>query len=97
MVTEAALRLRSRDRALSFDEISNWVSTYDSRILDVECAKGIQQGKYGVRRCIVVRASVDGEKFYSDGEVALLRQRLEHVLKSRAPVNTQFTVEVVAK
>lgn len=97
LVTEAALRLRSRDRALSFDEIRNWVSTYDSRILDVECAKGIQQGKYGVRRCIVVRASVDGEKFYSDGEVALLRQRLEHFLKSRAPVNTQFTVEVVAK
>jgi hypothetical protein len=94
LVTEAALRLRSRDRALSFDEIRNWVSTYDPRIERVECAKGVQQGEYGVRRCIVVRARVDGERFHSDVEVELLRARLERFLKSRAPVNTQFTVEV---
>lgn len=97
LVTEAALRLRSRDRALSFDEMRRWVSTYDSRIKRVECAKGVQQGEYGVRRCVVVRTEVDGEKFYSDAEIELLRRRLERFLKSRAQVNTRFTVEVIAQ
>ncbi len=97
LVMEAALRLRSRDRALSFDEMRRWVSTYDPRINQVDCAKGVQQTEYGVRRCIVVRAEVDAEKFYSNAEIDLLRHRLERFLKSRAPVNAQFTVEVVAR
>jgi len=95
IVTEASTRLRSRDRALTFQEISNWTYTFDPRIKNVVCENGIERAGRGVRRCIVVKVSVSGEEFYSDDETSLLQIRLKSFLKSRSPVNTQFKVEII--
>jgi hypothetical protein len=43
---------------------------------------------------VVVRVTVAKAEFYSDDETALLQGRLKDFLKSRAPVNTQFAVEI---
>jgi hypothetical protein len=94
IVGEVSARLRSRDRALSFAEISNWAMTYDPRILRVECRNGVVRGEKGVHRCIVVYVSVKGESFFSQDEMALLERRLTSFLKSRAPVNAHFKVEI---
>ncbi len=95
VVTEASARLRSRDRALTFREISNWARTFDPRIKSVSCENGVERAGRGVRRCLVVRVNVDGEEFHSDDETSLLQTRLTSFLKSRSPVNTQFKVEIV--
>ena len=92
--TEAAARLRSRDRALTFDEIANWALTFDPRLQRVSCENGVERGAHGVRRCIVVRAEAQPESLVSDDEAGLLSERLAAFLKSRAPVNTQFRVEL---
>ncbi len=93
-VDEVSARLRSRDRALSFAEIANWATTFDARITSVTCENGVQLGDRGVRRCIVVKVAVDREGILSSDEAQLLRSRLHHFLKERAPVNTQFSVEI---
>jgi hypothetical protein len=95
VVTEASARLRNRDRALTFREISNWACTFDPRIKNVSCENGVERAGRGVRRCLVVRVNVSGEEFHSDDETALLQTRLTSFLKSRSPVNTQFKVEIV--
>ena len=94
VVTEASARLRSRDRALTFREISNWARTFDPRIKNVSCENGVERAGRGVRRCIVVRVKINGEEFHSDDETSLLQTRLTSFLKSRSPVNTQFKVEI---
>lgn len=95
IVTEVAARLRSRDRSMSFAEISRWTATFDPRIRDVACENGVERAERGVRRCIVVTATVLGADFYSDDEIGLLRQRLGSFLKARSPVNTHYRVEIV--
>ncbi|HWR83009.1 MAG TPA: hypothetical protein VN285_06885, partial [Candidatus Deferrimicrobium sp.] len=95
IITEASARLRSRDRALTFSEIANWARTFDPRIKRAVCENGVQRAERGVRRCIVVTAYVTGADFYSEDETSVLRTRLQSFLKSRSPVNTQFTVEIV--
>jgi hypothetical protein len=97
LITEVSARLRDRDRALTFPEIANWAKTFDPRIKRVECKNGIERTNRGVRRCIVVRAGVSREDIYSDEESQLLGRRLGRFLKSRAPVNTHFQVEIVAR
>jgi len=97
IATEVAARLRNRDRALSFTEISNWVTAYDPRIKEAKCANSIERAERGIRRCIQVTVSVDSEKFYSDGETDLLKERLGTFLKLRVPVNTHFKIEIAAK
>ncbi len=97
IVSEASARLRSRDRALTFREISNWARTFDPRIRDVNCENGVERAGRGVRRCIIVRVQVNGQQFHSEDETALLQMRLTSFLKSRSPVNTQFKVEIVKK
>jgi hypothetical protein len=94
IVTEVSVRLRSRDRALSFSEIARWATGFDPRISNARSENGIQRSSGGVRRCIVVTVSVSGSDFYSDDELNLLQTRLKNFLKSRAPVNTQFKVEM---
>jgi len=94
IVTEVSARLRNRDRALNFAEISNWATTFDPRIRQAECRNGVERAERGVRRCIVVRITVRGVDFYSDDETILLQKRLQSFLKSLAPVNTHFKVEI---
>ncbi len=95
--SEASARLRSRDRALSFAEIGNWARTFDPRIQTAACKNGVERAPRGVRRCVVVTIGVNGEEFVSEDETRLLQDRLGRFLKSRAPVNTQFRVEIDKK
>jgi hypothetical protein len=43
---------------------------------------------------VVVEVTISANDFYSDDEVDLMQERLGGFLKSRAPVNTQFRVEI---
>lgn len=97
VVAEAVARLRSRDRALTFQEIENWVSTFDPRITDTKCGNSTELTPHGVRRCIAVQVSVRSDDIHSDDEVSLLQARLTRFLKSRSPVNTQYSVEIARK
>jgi len=97
VMTEVSARLRNRDRAMSFEEISRWALTFDPRITKVVCNNGVERGEHGVRRCIVATVSIKAIDFYSDDEIDLLRTRLANFLKSRSPVNTQFTVKIEKK
>ena len=94
VISEASSRLRSRDRALTFDEIAKWTSSFDPRIENVRCDNGVQRFDRGVRRCIVVTVSVGKDDFHSNEETELLIRRLASFLKARTPVNTQFAVEI---
>jgi len=94
VLTEVSSRLRSRDRAMSFAEISRWAMTFDPRIKAAACENGVERGPRGVRRCIVAKIRVDDQDFYSEDELALLQSRLGSFLKSRSPVNTHFRVEI---
>ena len=96
-MTEVSSRLRNRDRALNFQEIASWTKTFDPRITKAECENSVERAARGVRRCILIKAHVGAEDFYSEDETALLKQRLKEFLKSRAPVNTRFQVEIVKK
>jgi len=94
IVNEVSARLRNRDRAIGFSEISNWGMTFDPRILQVRCENGVERGDKGVRRCIIVRVKVKAESFFSSDEISLLERRLATFLKSRSIVNTHFKVEI---
>ena len=95
IVTEVAARLRNRDRALNFSDITSWATSFDPRIRSAKAEKGVERAAQGVRRCIVVAAGVKGTEFYSDDEIELLRIRLGSFLKARSPVNTHYRVEIV--
>ncbi len=94
IMTEVSARLRNRDRALTFDELSSWATTFDPRIKKAECVNGVERSERGVRRCIVVKISIKSQDFYSDDEISLLKIRLNSFLKSRSPINTFFQVEI---
>jgi hypothetical protein len=94
IVKEATARLRGRDRAHSFLEMTKWAMTFDRRIQNAECENSTERTERGVRRCIVLRAKIKAEDFHSDDEIELLRTRLQNFLKSRSPVNTRFKVEI---
>ncbi|MBD3401924.1 hypothetical protein GF420_03435 [candidate division GN15 bacterium] len=93
IIDEVTLRLRARDRALSFPELARWAQTFDKRIKSATCENGIQRTPTGIRRCIDISVAITKEDFCSDDEINLLADRLERFLKSRAPVNTQFQVK----
>jgi hypothetical protein len=95
IVTEVSSRLRNRDRALSFSELSDWAMTFDPRIKGVECKNGVERADRGVRRCVIVRVQIKGTDFYSNDEASLLQKRLTAFLKSRSAVNTHFVVEII--
>jgi hypothetical protein len=95
IIDEVSSRLRNRDRALSFQELSRWTVSFDPRIKRAECSNGVERAGRGIRRCIVIKTYLAGDKFYSDDETHLLQQRLKSFLKSRSPVNTQFKIEIV--
>ena len=95
IIMEATARLRSRDRALSFQEISKWAMTFDPRIVSAECENSTERTVRGVRRCIAVTIKVRSDDIRSDDETTLLRTRLTDFLKSRSPVNTQFKVKII--
>lgn len=95
IITEVTARLRNRDRTLSFDEISRWATTFDPRISSAVSENGIERSTRGVRRCIVVKATVNGTEFFSDDEIKLLQIRLASFLKARSPVNTHYRVEII--
>jgi len=97
VVTEVSARLRNRDRAMTFPEISAWVTTFDPRIRKAECSNGIERTDRGVRRCIVVTITIGRDDIYSDEELSLVASRLERFLKSRAPINSHFKVEAVTR
>lgn len=97
IVTEAKTRLRDRDRALSFQEISRWARTFDPRIIDAACENSTELTSRGVRRCIAVLLSIEHQAFYSNDEISLLQRRLTSFLKSRVPVNTHFKVGIKKK
>jgi len=94
IVSEVSARLRNRDRALGFREIANWALTFDPGIKKAVCVNGVERAARGVRRCVVVTATVEGQQFYSDEELDLLKFRLRSFLKARAPINTQFRIEI---
>ncbi len=94
VVTEATARLRNRDRALSFLEIGNWARAFDPRIRNVSCSNSTQLTDRGVRRCVLVRLRLDMDQMHSRDEIQFLKHRLGEFLKSRAPLNSNFTVEV---
>ncbi len=95
--TEVSSRLRQRDRAITFEDISAWASIFDARIKNVTCRNGIERMKKGgVRRCIILTLSLNFEEFYSEDEISLLKSRLVHFLKARSQVNSQYQVEVVS-
>jgi hypothetical protein len=94
IVNEVSTRLRCRDRALSFSEIANWAAGFDPRIKHARCQNGIERTTGGVRRCVVVSVNITAAEFHCEEELDLLRTRLGAFLKSRAPVNTQFRVEI---
>lgn len=96
IVMEAKSRLRNRDRALSFQELSKWAIAFDRRIRSAECANSTERTGRGVARCISVLVKVSGDDFHSHEETELLRTRLKSFLKSRSSVNTRFKVEIVA-
>jgi len=95
IVTEVSTRLRSRNRALTYQDVADWTMTFDPRIRHVACENGIQRTGHGVRRCIVVRVDVADADFLSREEIELLRRRLNGFLKSRSQVNTHYQVEMV--
>ncbi len=72
IVTEVSARLRSRDRALSFQEIGRWSTSFDPRIKGAQCVNGVERGPRGVHRCIIVTARVSAADFYSDDELERL-------------------------
>ncbi len=94
VMMEVSLRLRNRDRALTFDEIARWALTFDPRINKAECRNGVERFPGGVRRCIISTVSITKDDFYSDEEIDLLKTRLGSFLKSRSPVNTHYKVEI---
>ncbi len=97
ILTEVSTRLRQRDRAITFDDISSWATTFDPRIKNVTCKNGIERiKKGGVRRCVILALSLNFEEFYSNDEVSLLKTRLIHFLKARSQVNSQYQVEVIS-
>lgn len=93
IVAEVSARLRNRDRALSFAEISNWAKTFDPRIQKAECKNGIERAERGVRKCIIVNVTIKDADFHSEDEISLLKTRLISFLRSRSPVNTWYRVE----
>jgi hypothetical protein len=95
LIEEVSARLRNRDRALSFEEISSWARTFDPRIKNALCENGVERGEHGVHRCIRVLVQVTADDLFSNDEARLLQVRLHSFLKSRSAVNTQFAVEVV--
>lgn len=95
IIDEVSLRLRNRDRVLNFQEIVNWIKTFDPRIASAECENSVMRDEKGVFRCILVKVIVVKEQFYSDDEAELLKVRLLQFLKSRSPVNTQYQIEVI--
>jgi hypothetical protein len=95
IIAEVSARLRGRDRAMSFDQMISWVKTFDERITGADCEKGVMRTENGVRKCVVVRATVKAKDFYSDDEIELLRVRLSSFLKARTSINSQFKVEIV--
>jgi hypothetical protein len=94
VMAEVSARLRNRDRALTFNELSSWATTFDPRIKKAECANGVERTERGVRRCIIVKIHIKGQNFYSDDEISLLKTRLNSFLKSRSPINTFFQVKI---
>ena len=94
ILTEVSNRLRGRDRAMSLDQIVNWARTFDKRIVDAHCEKGVMRAERGLRKCVIVNMKVNEKDFYSDDEIDLLRRRLESFLKGRTSINSQFKVEV---
>ncbi len=95
VIAEISSRLRGRDRAMSFDQIRNWVGTFDGRITEVDCKKGVMRTEYGVRKCVVVVVTVTEKEFHSDDEIGLLKARLGSFLKARTSINNQFKLEIV--
>jgi hypothetical protein len=94
IITEVSARLRGRDRAMSFDQLVSWVKTFDKRILQVECGKGVMRTEGGLRKCVVVTVTVRDKDFYSDDEIDLLKVRLGSFLKARTSINSQFKLEI---
>jgi len=95
IIAEVSARLRGRDRAMSFDQLIGWVRTFDERITEANCEKGVMRTDRGVRKCVVVKATVKAKEFHSDDEIELLRVRLSSFLKARTSINSQFKVEIV--
>ncbi|MCU0639936.1 MAG: hypothetical protein MUF59_08710 [Candidatus Krumholzibacteria bacterium] len=95
IIAEVSARLRGRDRAMSFEQLTGWVRTFDGRISAAGCEKGVMRTENGVRKCVVVKVTVRSREFYSDDEIELLRARLASFLKSRTSINSQFMVEMV--
>ena len=95
IASEVSQRLRGRDRALTFTDVTGWVRTFDPRIRSVACDNGVQKTPRGVRRCIALQVEIGADEFRSRDEVELLRERLQGFLKARSPINTHFEIEMV--
>jgi len=97
LVREASVRLRQRDRALTFVDIADWCVTFDPRIRTAECSNAIERIDGKVLRCIKVRINVNSENFSGENELVELKCRLEVFLKSRSAVNSRYLVEIAGE
>jgi hypothetical protein len=94
---EISSLLRNRGRAVSFEEIESWTSSFDPRIQEARCENVVQKGPFGARRVTLINIKVKENEFYSDGELRLLRWRLINFIKARSLINTLIDVNIKAE
>jgi hypothetical protein len=94
VMQEVAVRLRQRDRALTFEDVAAWARTFDPRVTGAHCSNGVDRIDGVACRCIVVEVTLDHSQFVSDDEIDLLKRRLVGFLRNRSTVNTRFKIQV---
>ncbi len=96
LLSEISSLLRNRGRAVSFEEIQAWTTSFDPRIRSAECENAVRKSSAGAFRCTRVNVRVKGEEFYSDDELRLLEKRLEDFLKARSLINVPIEVNIIS-
>jgi len=96
LLSEISSLLRNRGRAVSFEEIQAWTTSFDPRIGSAECKNVVRKSSAGAFRCTQVNVRVKGEEFYSDDELKLLKKRLEDFLKARSLINVPIEVNIIS-
>jgi len=96
LLSEISSLLRNRGRAVSFEEIQAWTTSFDPRIGSAECENVVRKSSAGAFRSTRVNVRVKGEEFYSDDELKLLKKRLEDFLKARSLINVPIEVNIIS-
>ena len=96
LLSEISSLLRSRCRAVSFEEIQRWAKLFDSRVTFAECNNVIRKGPQGAFRCTRVNVKLEPGGFYSEDELRLFRERLERFLRERSLINVSIEVNTLS-